>query len=147
MADLTTSLDNRDMRILNDLHKMAMDVPPVQNARLAAAVAIRATVLAFRHNQLKSHPFHRTYGKNEDSLFWHAETHAIHNFIRRNHPDDLHRATLYVARVKRPTITSRDFILGMARPCRGCMKCIEAFGIPRIVYSTNDSNFMCELAA
>lgn len=146
MGEDHTPLQARDIKILNTLQTMALDVPPVKTARLASAIAIRGNVMALGNNQLKSHPFHRTYGKNEDSLFWHAETHCIHNFIRKHDVDLLQKATLYVVRIKRPSERSREFVLGMARPCRGCMSCIEDFGIPRIVYSNDHSGFSCESA-
>jgi tRNA(Arg) A34 adenosine deaminase TadA len=146
MIENQTTLQARDIRILEHLQTLARDVAPVKTARIAAAVAIKGTILSLGNNQLKSHPFHRNYGKNEESLFWHAETHAIHNFIRRHNADDLQKATLYVTRMKRLSEHSRDFGLGIAKPCRGCMSCIQDFGIPRIVYSNSEGSFSCEVA-
>lgn len=147
MGDDHTRLQDRDMRILRNLEIQALDVPPVKTARLAAAVAIRGHVMALGNNQLKSHPFHLRFGKNADSLFWHAETHCIHNFIRRHDADLLQKATLYVVRLKRPFERSRDFVKGMARPCKGCMRCIQDFGVPRIVYSNEAGGFSCEVSS
>jgi deoxycytidylate deaminase len=142
-----TRLQDRDLRILRTLEIMAHDVAPVKTARLAAALAIRGQVLSLGNNQLKSHPFHLRFGKNRDSLYWHAETHCIHNFIRKHDPNLLQKTTLYVVRLKRPYEGSRDFVKGMARPCKGCMRCIQDFGVPRIVYSNNDNAFSCEVAS
>lgn len=146
MGEDHTPLQDRDMRILRNLQMMAHDIAPVKTARLASAIAIRGNVLALGNNQLKTHPFHLSYGKNEDSPFWHAETHCIHNFIRKHDPDMLQKSTLYVVRIKRPSERSKEFVLGMARPCRGCMRCIQDFGIPRIVYSNNQGGFSCEVS-
>jgi deoxycytidylate deaminase len=135
---------DRDSKIMGILRSMAEDVAPVANARLAAAVAIRGNIISFGHNSLRSHPWHLRWGKNRDSLYWHAETNAIYNFLKRRPPQDLAKSTLYVLRIKRPHETSRDWVMGMARPCKGCQKCIMDFAIPRVVYSTNEQTFMCE---
>jgi deoxycytidylate deaminase len=134
----------RDIKIMGILRTMAEDVAPVANARLAAAVAIRGNIISFGHNSLRSHPWHLRWGKNQDSVYWHAETNAIYNFLKRRQPEDLEKSTLYVVRVKRPNETSRDWILGMSKPCKGCQKCIMDFQIPRVVYSTGDQDFVCE---
>lgn len=134
----------RDIKIMGILRTMAEDVAPVANARLAAAVAIRGNIISFGNNSLRSHPFQHRFGKNNDSLFWHAETNAIYNFLKRRQPEDLAKSSLYVLRVKRPFETSKDWVMGMARPCKGCQKCIMDFQIPRVVYSTNEQTFMCE---
>ena len=139
----THTLLPRDHRILRTLMLMAQDVAPVANARLAAAVAIRGDIISFGNNSLKGHPFQRRFGKNQFSDYWHAETHAIYNALKKTTVDALERATLYVVRVKRPHETSRDWILGISRPCRGCRRCIFDFGIPRVIYSGEDG-FVCE---
>lgn len=143
---LTDQLDSKDMRILHELELMCRDVPPVRTARLAAAVAIRGEVMAWGTNEMRSHPFQARWGKNSDSVYWHAETKAIHNFIRRYSADLLQRATVYVCRIKRPNERSKNFVLGMARPCKGCFSCIRDFGIGRVAYSTDSGGWQCEIA-
>jgi len=135
---------DRDIKIMNILRTMAEDVTPVANARLTAAVAIRGNIISFGNNSLRSHPFQHKFGKNNDSLFWHAETHAIYNFLKRRVPQDLAKSTLYVLRIKRPSETSKNWVLGMSRPCKGCQKCIMDFGIPRVIYTTDHQTFVCE---
>jgi cytidine deaminase len=125
---------------------MAEDVAGVNHAKLAACVAIRSDIVAFGYNQLRTHPFAARFGKNEFAPYWHAETHAIHNSLRRISIDDLTRATLYVVRVKRPSERATNWVLGLSRPCRGCRKCIFEFGVPRVCYSTDDDGFFCEEA-
>lgn len=139
-----TTIDDRDIRIMNTLRVVVEDVPPVTGTRMAAAVAIRGTVLSIGNNQLRTHPFAARFGKNSDALFWHAETKAIHSFIRKHHPDDLQKATMYVMRIKRPHGNNRKWIMGMARPCKGCLSCIQDFGIPRMIYSNADDMLTCE---
>lgn len=133
----------RDYRILSQLKTMAEDTEPVANARLAACVVVKGSPVSFGRNSLKSHGFQMRYGKNVDSKFWHAETNAIYNALKRVHVEDLQRATLYVVRVKRPESLSRDWILANSKPCSGCMKCITDFGIGRILYSI-DGGFVCD---
>lgn len=142
MSDAT--IDDRDLRIMNTLRVLAEDVPPVTGIRMAAAVAIRGTVLSLGNNQLRTHPFAARFGKNSDALYWHAETKAIHNFIRKHPPDDLQKATLYVMRIKRPLSNTKKWIMGMARPCKGCYSCVIDFGIPRVVFSNAEGSFSCE---
>ena len=138
------NLPIKDLRILNTLRLMAEDVAGVNHAKLAACVAVRGNIIAFGNNSLRTHPFQARYGKNEFSPYWHAETHAIFNSLKRVTITDLERATLYVVRVKRPSEHSRQWALGMSRPCRGCRKCIFEFGIPRVIYSNDDGGFVCE---
>ena len=137
------SLSEWDQKIVNELKILAEDVEPVKHAKLAAAIAIRGNIIAFGNNSLRTHPFQARFGKNEFAAHWHAETHAIFNSLKRISVDELERATLYVVRVKRPDEHSRLWKFGMARPCRGCRKCIHDFGIPRVIYST-ETGFTCE---
>jgi deoxycytidylate deaminase len=139
----TQTLLPRDHKILKTLLHMAQDVAPVANARLAAAIAVRGDIVSFGNNSLRSHPFANKFGKNEHSQFWHAETHAIFNALKRHNVDILERATLYVVRVKRPHETSKEWIVGTSKPCKGCRRCIMEFGIPRVVYGT-ESEFVCD---
>jgi deoxycytidylate deaminase len=140
---VTTHISLRDIKILDHLRTLAVDVSPVAHAKLAACLALRGNIISFGFNSLKSHPFQKTFGKNEFSPFWHAETHAIHNARKRLTENEFERATLYVVRVKRPSESSRDWCLGMARPCRGCRRCIWDFGIHRVIYSQEDG-YHCE---
>jgi hypothetical protein len=87
------------------------------------------------------------WGKNSDAIYWHAETRAIHNFIRRHDVNLLQKATIMVARIKRPFERSKDFVAGMARPCKGCFSCIRDFGVPRIAYTDESGAFVCEVAS
>lgn len=133
-----------DNRIMRDLKIMAEDVPPVNHARLSAALAIRGNVIAYGTNSWKSNPFQKSFSKNEFSTFWHAETNAIFNSLKRSSLDEVQRATLYVMRVKRPSEHSRLWIQALSRPCMGCRKCIYQFGILRVIYTDDAGGFVCE---
>lgn len=135
---------DRDIKIMNVLRNMVLDVAPVRSARLIAAVAHRGNILSFGSNSMRSHPFQQRFGRNSDAMFWHAETNAIYNFLRRHNSDDLSKTSLYVMRIKRPSESSKNWVLGMSRPCKGCQKCIMDFGIPRVIYTTDHQTFVCE---
>ena len=68
----------------------------------------------------------------------HAETNAISNALNHIPRRDLEKATLYIRRVKLPTKDDIAFVDGMAKPCTGCMRAIIAFGIKKVVYSTEE---------
>lgn len=131
-------LTKRDSAILDELRLVAIDVVPAARAKIAAAVVIKNEIVSFGENQLRTHPFQLKYGKNTDAVYWHAETHAIYNALKRVPVEELTRASLYVVRVKKPAAGSGDWVLGLAKPCRGCEFCMTTFGIQRVVYSVDD---------
>jgi len=128
----------RDYDILNELRLTAIDVIPAARAKVAAAVVIKNNIIAFGSNKIRSHPFQLKFGKNSDAAYWHAETNAIYNALKRVPVEDLLKASLYVVRVKKPAAGSRHWVLGLAKPCRGCEFCIQTFGLRRVIYSTDE---------
>ena len=88
---------------------------------------------------MKSHPFQAHWAKNDDAIFWHAETHAIWNALRICDEDDLRKMTLYVSRARRPENgNSKQWIWGNSRPCEGCMSCLTKYNIKQVVYTLDD---------
>jgi tRNA(Arg) A34 adenosine deaminase TadA len=135
--------------IFNDLITIAQDILGDGNAKVAAAVVYRhRNILSVGHNNRQSHPFQQRYGKNKDSIYWHAETHAIYNALRREPISTIEKCSLYVVRVKRPYPRTKTWIPGFVRPCPGCQGCIRAHGITDVYYTTNDKiaheNFFCD---
>lgn len=130
---------DKNARLLDNLYKIARDNDPVAGGRLAACVVYKNKVVAYGFNQAKTHPFQAQYGKNDDAIYWHAETNAIHNALRVLSEDELAKATLYVARARyemnRPVWT-----WGMSKPCEGCAKCIDKYNIKRVVYTMDENN-------
>jgi len=124
------------------LRHMAEDLPPIKSSRIAAALVVRNRVLAYGVNRMHTHPFQAKFGKNKESLFWHAETNAIYNAVRRAEPEILAKADLYVCRIKYANTKKDQFVLGNAKPCIGCQKCITDFGIRRVFYTT-ESGYEC----
>lgn len=125
---------NKNQRILNVLFDAARTHEPAANARLAAGVLYKNNMISIGINQLKSHPFQKKWGKNKDSIYLHAEIHAIFNSLRIVEPDFLKKCSLWICRVK------ANDSFGLAKPCEGCMKAINAFGIKNIYYTTNEEH-------
>lgn len=112
----------------------ALSNPPVGNARIGAALTLGKKIVSFGHNQLKSHPLQRRFGRNEQSIYLHAEIDAIKNALKHVHVDLLPHTCLHVVRVKRAHPRG-DYCFGLAKPCLGCMRAIATFGIRQVYYS------------
>ena len=72
---------DRPTRILSELALIAKELRPIQSARIAAAIVQKNNIVSIGVNSRKSHPFQKKYGKNDDSIFLHAETDAIKNAL------------------------------------------------------------------
>lgn len=123
------------------LNKLACDVPPVANARLAAALVYKKEIVSLGINSRKSSPFQKKFGKNEDSIFLHAETSAIRNALRVINAEEISKSTLYVSRVKYKSQYKEFFIPGLAKPCSGCARAISTFGIKKVVYTLETGGY------
>ena len=137
-------MGKKHKRFLNMVALVAQDVVPVASARISAGIVIKSRMISLGSCSYKTHPFQKTYGKNSDSICLHAEIDAIKNALRRVSVEDLKRATLYVARMKKEvvnnlTLTYRD-VWGNSRPCIGCQKAIATFGINKVYYTTDIHN-------
>ena len=132
---------DRHSKFLNILYKMASDVAPVANARIAAAIVKNKEIISFGVNQTKSHPFQARFGKNANAIYLHAENCAIKNALRCIDVSDLARSALYVARVKYNGSDKSKFVSGLAKPCEGCSRSIATFGISKVIYSLDNEGF------
>jgi deoxycytidylate deaminase len=132
-------ITGKDHRMMQFVRRQAIDVKPIGAARISAAVAIRNDIISTGYCQKRTHPFQARYSKNPDSIYLHAETNAISNSLNHIGKDVLAKATLYIHRVKHPGRGSGEWIDGMARPCPGCMRAILAFGLKKVVYSTEEN--------
>lgn len=79
-------------------------------------------------NQRKTHPLAIQYGKNEWSVYLHAEINAIRNALKRHNLSVLSNSTLVVVRIKAGK-------LAYSKPCIGCQRAINEFNIKRVVWS------------
>lgn len=112
--------------------QLAEDTPKFANARLGAILTVRQHVVALGTNyNPKSHPIAKIFGKNNDAIYPHAELSCILNAVRRDF-DDWHKATLWVARV---VMINGVFQTALARPCDGCWRAIEHYGIGKVVWT------------
>jgi len=131
-------INAKDHRVMNFLRRQAIDVKAVKSSRIAAAVTIRNEIISTGYCQKRTHPFQARYCKNPEAIYLHAETNAISNALNHINKRDLAKSTLYIRRVKLPTKDDTEFVDGMAKPCPGCMRAIIAFGIRKVVYSTEE---------
>ena len=85
---------------------------------------------------MKTHPFQARFSRNPDSIYLHAETAALLDAI--NNGQDPTGGVMHVIR------RMKNNTLGLARPCNGCMKALDAYGINKIVYSNELGTFSSE---
>ena len=127
----------KPQEISDILFKMTRDVCDTgKKSQIAAAITRRGNIVSFGYNNYnKSHPFQKKYSKNESCIFWHAETHAIHNALRNG--QDVSGCDLHITRSKTHKTPQKDYLVtGLAKPCRGCMRAIKEHGIANVYYTT-----------
>jgi tRNA(Arg) A34 adenosine deaminase TadA len=122
----------KNQKIFKLLQTIALSGEKVGNVRIASAITYRGDIVAFGQNRYKSHPFQSRYSKNENSIYLHAETCAIHNALKKLSLDQIAKSSLYILRIK------SDHSIGSSNPCMGCKKCIMAFGIKNVYYTNNN---------
>ena len=116
------------------LTTISQDLAGVRRARIAAGIVYKGRLVAVGVNSKKSHPFQAKYSKNEHAIYLHAEVAAIMAAKRKLTEAELAKATLYVIRTKESYINGQT-VLGIAKPCEGCERCINDHNIRRVVYS------------
>lgn len=126
-------------KMFQELKLIAQDLTPVGQARIAAALVVKRDVLAYGTNKSKTHPMQKKYGRNIHSICLHAEIDCIRNaLMRHKDPEILKKATLYIVRAKKKKNNDKGYVFGLAKPCEGCQRAIEAFGIKRVIYSIEE---------
>lgn len=140
-----------EKRIIEILEKMSSKAQKLQGAgntsngsgcRVIATLFIHKKFLTWGVNSKKSNPFQVRYGKNKDSIFFHAETNAIKKAIDSVGYYDLkkNKTTLFISRVKKIP-NSKKFIWGLSKPCRGCMTAIIDMDIDNVIYTLDEDKF------
>lgn len=114
--------------MLNLAIQIALANPIEKLPQLGAVLAYRKRVISIGMNRSKTHPFQKLHAKNIDAICLHAEIDAIKNAIKQG-VTDFSGLTLYVARVK------KDLTTGLAKPCKGCQRAIDKYGIKEVVYT------------
>lgn len=121
--------------IFDMLKPLAIDIAD-SPWRHVAAVVYKNKIISYGQSQMKSHPFQTKYKKNEEAIYWHAETNAIFNALKTITSAELQKSKLYVCRVKQNR--EGNFIFGLSKPCKGCRACIEDHNIPMTAYSLDE---------
>jgi deoxycytidylate deaminase len=135
----THRYNNRDQKYMKTARRLAINVEPVSRARVAAVLVLKNHIVSVGQCVKRSHPYQARVGRTPESIFLHAEIHALVAATNHLTPSDFARATLYVHRVKRLNSDHTRWIDGLARPCSGCQRAIAEFGVGRVVYSTDQS--------
>lgn len=134
----TSSWNNSmNQKILHAILLLAEEKQPeVRNFRIASAVVFKdKEIVAVGYPRNKSHPIQKEFGRNEESIYLHAEIDAILRAYK--HVDFFNKDfSLYVARIKRRHSTDNSFTQGNAKPCSGCTRFIHKCGIQTLHYST-----------
>lgn len=130
---------SRDNKIMQFVRRLAIDNPGVRERfKLSAALVIKRDIISIGNNMMRSHPVQKQFGKNNQAIYLHAEINAICNALNHVDKEALRKATLYVYRVKKDANRHHDiWVDGVACPCEGCTGAIHAFGINRVVHSTD----------
>jgi deoxycytidylate deaminase len=126
------------IRQLNELFLIAQDVDTAgksNTGRVAASLIYRNQVISWGINEHKSHPFQAQFRKHEEAIYWHAETRAIHNALRRVDREVLGASTLMICRARYTDDRATSWQWGLARPCAGCQRAIAKYGIPTVIHS------------
>lgn len=129
--------DLANTRIVNTLRQAAVDNDINMRHKLAAGIVYKRSLIAVGVNSFKTHPLMLRYGKNDQSVYLHAEIDVIKNALKIIDVTDLEQCDLYVYRVKKAAQYSPRWITGLARPCSGCQRAIEAFGFRSVFYTTD----------
>ena len=131
--------NDRNISVLTNLAMMARDIDPVASSRIFASVYYKNKPISYGYNHMKSHPFQAQWAKNDEAIYWHAETHAVYNALRVCDEDDLKKMTIYISRSRRPEDGSlKNWIWGNSHPCEGCMSCLTKYGIKQVVYTLDN---------
>lgn len=118
-------------KMMAALFGVALTLKPVARCRVVAAITRRGKILSIGHNSYSSCRLARRFKKHSLALYNHAEINAIHNYLNKYPAKSLSKCSIYVCRVK---IENDKFVVGKSKPCSGCMRAIEFFGIKRIVW-------------
>jgi deoxycytidylate deaminase len=123
--------ENVSEKMTNRLYKESGKAANIRSSRHSAAIVWRDKILAIGHNKLKSHPIMQKFNDNPEMIFLHAEMDAIVKTINRYGSEILSECSIYVMRVgKRNQICN-------SKPCEGCQKAIDAFGIKDVFWSVD----------
>lgn len=127
-------------KVMDQLVLIGEDVLPIKiNYRVIACVFYKNKIISIGTSQYKTHPFQNEYKKNEHAIYLHAEVDAINKARKRLSEEEMKKTILFVCRPKIDAITNIK-TFGIAKPCKGCQKCIDDFGIKHVYYTNTTSD-------
>lgn len=130
-------------KIFDMLTRLAIENPGVQGRfKLAAGIVYKKHLIATGVNSYKSHPLMWEWGRNDDSIYLHAEIDAIKNALRLIDQSQLARCDMYIVRVKRKNENNRAWTYGLAKPCPGCRRAIESFGLRNVIWTKDEDEIV-----
>ena len=127
----------RNYNTLNILHILLRDsdFTTMPRAKVAAALVYKNKIISIGLNHKKSCPFQKKHSLNDDSIYLHAENLAIKRALKILTSQEMFKSNLFVCRIKFDH--DLNVLRGLARPCKGCQKAIQKYGIQKVIYSLN----------
>lgn len=136
---------NHDL-IFGDMFSVAKIVEKVGNARVVASIFDKkGNFVSEGYNRMKTHPFQKRWGTENENIFLHAEIDAIISAIRagRYVIDEFKECSIFVCRAKQ-NMKKTKWMTGLALPCKGCQRALAHFGFKNVYYTENDkTGFEC----
>jgi len=126
-----------DLKIIENL-KILTKTSTHPSVWVASCLVHRNKIISYGINCMKSHPYQKKYGRNEEAIYFHAETSAIYTADKRIGFDKFHNSILYVCRLKYESTEKLSLVTGLAKPCDGCMRCIQHYGIKSVIYTMDE---------
>ncbi|HRP36238.1 MAG TPA: hypothetical protein PLS50_00340 [Candidatus Dojkabacteria bacterium] len=123
-------------KIWDSLKKRVTNSDLIRHSHHVAAIVYKNRIITFGFARYKTHPLAKKFQTNVERIFLHAEVDAIIKAINKIGIETLKECDLYVLR------TSKGGHIGNSKPCDGCMKTIETFGIRNVYWSRQ--NGQCE---
>ena len=114
------------------LFNMAKNVEPIQSARIVAGIHRKGRLLAVGFNQRKSHPLQAKWASRPERIFLHAEVDAIRNYLYTSTISSLESCSILVVRVK---LEHGRWVYGCAKPCSGCMRALDFYGLKNVEWT------------
>ena len=130
-------MNEKHTKYLSALENKVITFSKTYNVRMGALLVHRNKIISYGKNDFKTDPFQAKYADHEWRVHIHAEVNAVKKALKQISIDEIKDSTLYVVRMKQNPF-DKKFIWGMARPCKSCQMCLAAFGISKVVYTTED---------
>lgn len=130
-------MNDKHLKFLSILENKVVNFHKMYNVRMGALIVHRNSIISFGQNDCKTDPFQAKFADHEWRVHIHAEVNAIKKALKHLSTRDIQNATLYVVRLKHNPI-DKGFMRGMAKPCKSCQMCLAAFGISKVIYTTED---------